>query len=227
MAIFCTFHRKENLRQLLWWLMKQHGANTILLAPTSVRALSAEKRQTRRQVRYESKRSRKLGKVQIHQIFPWMVDGSHLENHQEGRQEYRQSHHLRQSCLCLSREENLPKPPPIRFMLNKVNKKSRLCQSPTASEEQKEDPSWGQLSTQGIRKKRKSQPMTTATPTAVFPETQETSVTSPGVQPTQQSVTVATPATSRQHLEATTSPGVQGHRFWYQSEAHIWLTISH
>ena len=98
----------------------------------------------------------------------------------------------------IARRKLLPKPPPSRFMLNKVNKKSRLCQSPTASEEEKEGPSWEQLSTHGIRKKRKSQPMTTATPTAVFPETQKISVTSPGVQPTQQSVTVATPATSRQ-----------------------------
>ena len=107
-----------------------------------------------------------------------------------------------------SRRKLLLKPPPSLCLLDKGNKK-RLPSSPTTSEDEERDPSWKQPVTKIIRKKRQFQPMDMAPTGVVFAEEPETSATSSAVQLQQQSVTMATPMTGRQHLEVTTSPAVQ------------------
>ena len=107
-----------------------------------------------------------------------------------------------------SRRKLLLKPPPSLCLLDKGNKK-RLPSSPTTSEDEERDPSWKQPVTKIIRKKRQFQPMDMAPTGVVFGEEPETSATSSAVQLQQQSVTMATPMTGRQHLEVTTSPAVQ------------------
>ena len=107
-----------------------------------------------------------------------------------------------------SRRKLLLKPPPSLCLLDKGNKK-RLPSSPTTSEDEERDPSWKQPVTKIIRKKRQFQPMDMAPTGVVFAEEPETSATSSAVQLQQQSVTMATPMTGRQHSEVTTSPAVQ------------------